>query len=180
MSNFGIGFGGGFGLGLVVGNPLQYPNINGFSPSWASIEFKFAGSPIVTVQSIDYAPSNDSKEVYGTNPNPLSVTRGKIANKAKAKMLLAEADTLLGALAAQDFTGNNAYGDIFFDVNVTYTESGFNQISDTLRGCRVYGVEQSSSEGPDAIMVTLDLRPLVILRNGRPMSSALLSAPQFP
>ena len=69
MSNFGIGFGGGFGLGLVVGNPLQYPNINGFSPSWASIEFKFAGSPIVTVQSIDYAPSNDSKEVYGTNPN---------------------------------------------------------------------------------------------------------------
>jgi hypothetical protein len=180
MANFGIP-----GLSFGVGIPLQYPLINGFAPSWASVEWRpvLGGVPlpiVITIQSFSYAPKNSAKEVRGTNPNPLAVTRGKIENSGKCKLLLLEADQLMAAIAAQDPTGNNAYGDVFFDVGITYAEAGSNIISDILRGCRIYEVTQDSSEGVEAIMVELDLRPLQILRNGRPMSSAVLSAPQFP
>lgn len=181
-NNFGVGIGLGIGaqIGFGTGTPLQYPLVNGFSYSWASIEFAFASSPIITVQSIDYEVTNEIKWVYGTNPNPLSQTRGKITNTAKAKMLLAEFNLLVSALGQNDPTGNNAYGDVFFDVNVTYSETGNNVISDTLRSCRVLTAKQSSAEGPEAIMVEFDLNPFQILRNGQPMSSAPLSAPPFP
>jgi hypothetical protein len=173
MANLGIG------LSLGLGIPLQYPLVNGFSYSWASVEFKFNNAPIITVQSIDYKITNDRKQPYGTNPNPLSKTRGKITNSCKVKILLLELDGFLGALAQNDPTGNNAYGDVFFEVDVTYSENGVGVIADTILGCTVNSVEQSSAEGPDALMVEMELQPLQILRNGRPMSSAILTAPQI-
>ena len=178
--NFGVGLGFSAQLGFGLGLPLQYPLVNGFAYSWASVEFKFAGSPIITIQSIDYKISNEAKQLYGTNPNPLATTRGKITNSAKCKILLAEGQALISALGQADPTGNNAYGDIFFDTNVTYAEAGNNVISDTLRYCRIYSFDQASAEGPEAIMVEFELNPLVILRNGQPMSSSPLGAPQFP
>jgi hypothetical protein len=182
MANFGIGIGLNFGVGI----PLQYPLINGFAPSWASIEAKpqiLGGAPLPvlqTIQSIDYEPGNNSKEVRGTNPNPLAVTRGEISNTGKFKILLYELNQFLLALAAVDPTGNGAYGDVFFDLQVQYAESGGPIITDSLRGCRIYKVSQSSSIGPDAIVKEVDLRPMQILLNGMPMSSAVLSAIQFP
>jgi hypothetical protein len=176
MANFGIG--GGFALGLGI--PLQYPNVNGFAYSWASVEFRFSGAPIVTVQSIDYKAVHRRKQPFGTNVNPLAKTRGQIDNTCKVKILLAELDQFLGALGALDITGNNAYGDVFFVTTVKYAEFGAPIIIDTLNGCTVDSVEQSSSEGVDAIMAEMELNPLQILRNGRPMSSQLLTAPQFP
>lgn len=181
-----IGFGIGLGLNFGVGQPLQYPLVNGFAPSWASIEFRpqiLGGAPlpvVITIQSVDYEASNNSKEVWGTNPNPLMVTRGQIANTGKCKMLLYEMNQFLIALGAADPTGNSAYGDVFFDVQVQFAEAGGPVITDSLRACRVYKLTQSMSVGADAIMVEADLRPLQILRNGQPMSSAILSAPQFP
>lgn len=163
-----------------VGVPLQYPLINGFSYSWASLEFKFLGSPIITVQSIDYAAKTERKQPYGTNPNPLSKTRGKLGNTAKVKMLAAEAYALIGALGALDPTGNNAYGDVFFNVTVSFSEAGQAVIVDTIVGCTVDTFEQSSAEGTDAIMIEMELNPLQILRNGQQASSAPLNAPQFP
>lgn len=182
MANFGIGIGLSFG----IGQPLQYPLINGFAPAWASIEVRpqiLGGSTlpvIITIQSVDYEVSNDSKEVRGTNPNVIAVTRGQISNTGKWKMLLYEFNQLAAALGSQDFTGNNGYGDIFFDVQVQFAEAGGPVITDSLRGCRIYKVTQSMAVGPDPIVVENDLRPLQILRNGQPMSSAVLSAPQFP
>ena len=176
----------GAGLTFGVGQPLQYPFVNGFAPSWASVEVRpqiLGGAQlpvIVAMQSIDYEAANDSKEVRGTNPNPLAVTRGEIANTGKCKLLLYECNQFLNALGNADPAGNFAYGDVFFDVQVQYSEAGGPVITDSLRGCRVYKVTQTAAVGPDAIMVELDLRPLQILRNGQPMSSAVLSAPQFP
>jgi hypothetical protein len=176
----------GAGLTFGIGQPLQYPFINGFAPSFASIEFKpkilgGASLPtIITMQSIDYDLSNDAKRIFGTNPNQLSVTRGEITNTAKCKMLLWEAANLRGALGAFDPTGNNAYGDVFFDVTVQFSEAGGPIITDQLRACRLYKAGRTSAVGPDAIMEELDLNPMLILLAGQPMSSSALSAPQFP
>jgi hypothetical protein len=176
----------GAGLTFGVGQPLQYPYVNGFAPSWASVEFRpqiLGGAPlpvIVTVQSVDYEVSNDSKEVRGTNPNPLAVTRGEVLNTGKCKMLLYEFNQFANALGSADITGNNAYGDVFFDVQVQFSEAGGPVITDSLKACRIYKVTQTMSVSADAIVVEIDLRPLQILRNNQPMSSAILSAPQFP
>lgn len=180
-----IGFNAGLSFG--VGQPVQYPNVNGFAYSWASVEVRpqilSAGGivplPImVAAQSIDYEPSNNAKEIRGANPNPLATTRGEIENTGKMKLLLLDLNNFLTALGDADPTGNNAYGDLFFNVTVTYAEAGSPIITDTLTGCRVYKVTQTGAVGPDAIMSEIDMRPILILRNGQPMSSAVLSAPQ--
>lgn len=176
----------GAGLSFGTGQPLQYPFVNGFAPSWASIEFQpqiVGGNtlPVIfTIQSIDYEVSNDSKQVYGTNPNPLAVTRGQISNTGKCKMLLYEFNAFVQQLANADPTGNSAYGDLFFNITCQFSEAGGPIITDQLLGCRCYKITQSMAQGAEAIMVEIELRPLQILRNGLPMSSAVLSAPQFP
>lgn len=176
MANTGINIGALVG---GVGAPISYPTINGVSYSWASIEFKFAGAPIVAVQSIDYKITRERKVTYGTNVNPLRKTRGKIQYEAKAKILLPELNEFLAALGNADPTGNNAYGDVQFEVDVTYSENGFSTISDKIMFCTVDAVEQSSSEGVDEIVREINLNPLMILLNSQPMSSIPLSAPQF-
>jgi hypothetical protein len=182
MGNLGIN------LGVLVGGigaPIQYPFINGFRPSWASIEFAFAFSggtasaPNFALQSIDYGITRERKKTRGTNVDPLGKTRGMIDYKCKIKMLLAEWNVLINQLGQQDPTGNFAYGDIFFQLTVQYAEPNTNLITDVIQGCTLDSSEQSSSEGADDIVVESELSPLKILRNGQPMSSQPLGAPNF-
>jgi len=158
--------------------------INGFRPSWASIEFKFnltgAGAPpMVAMQSIDYKMTRERKKTRGTNVNPLGKTRGTIDYTCKIKLLLAEFNLLIGQLGQLDTTGNNAYGDVFFELDITYSEANLPIVADTVQGCTIDSVEQSSAEGAEDIMVECELSPLLILRNGQPMSNQPLSAPNF-
>jgi hypothetical protein len=177
MANVGVNLGvsiGGFGL------PLQYPLINGVSYSWASIEFKFAGGPGITaVLSTDYKITRERKKTYGTNVNPLRKTRGKIDYSAKWKMALPEAYNLIGALGAQDPTGQNAYGDVFWVATITYSENGFSTINVVIEGNTLDTWENSHAEGVEEPVVEFESNPLRILVNGQPMSSIPLSAPQF-
>jgi hypothetical protein len=162
-----------------LGQPLQYPLINGFRPSWASIEFNIAGILNYSIQSAEYKATRTRKKTRGTAVNPIAKTRGSIDYDCKVKMLLAESMQLLAQLGSVDPTGNNAYGDIFFTMTVQYAEPNSNIITDTIMGCTVDTVEQSSSEGVEDIVIEHDFAPLLILRNGQPMSSTSIGAPQF-
>jgi hypothetical protein len=177
MANVGVNLGvtvGGFGV------PVQYPLINGVSYSWASIEFKFAGGPPITaVLSCDYKINRERKKTFGTNVNPLRKTRGKIDYSSKWKMALPEAYNLIGALGAQDPTGLNAYGDVFWVATVTYSENGFSTNVITIEGNTMDTWENSHAEGVEEPVVEFETNPLLILLNGQPMSSIPLSAPQF-
>lgn len=184
----------GFDVGVLTGglsDPLGYPLINGFRPSWASVEIKFnltgsGAAPNYAIQSVDYKATRERKATYGTNVNPLGKTRGKITYTAKVKMLLAEWNNLIAQLGQLDPTGNQGYGDVFFSLHISWTDpqpnilTGIgNLVEDILIGCTLDSAEQSSSEGPDDIVVESELTPLLILRNGLPMSSQPLGAPQF-
>jgi hypothetical protein len=68
---------------------------------------------------------------------------------------------------------------VFFGTTITYTENGFATITDSILYCTIDSVEQSTSEGVDEVAVEINLNPLLVLRNGQPMSSIPLSAPQF-
>lgn len=187
MANLGVN------IGVLQGGltaPLQYPFVNGFRPSWASIEFKISiaggapGSAIIGMQSIDYKISRERKKTQGTNVKPLAKTRGKVDFTCKIKLLLAEWTNLIAQLAAQDPTGNNAYGDVFFQLNVKYAEANMAIINDTILGCTIDSAEQSSADGSDDIMVESELNPLDILRSGPngvglSISNQVLGAPNF-
>lgn len=181
MANLGVN------VGVLVGGvgaPLQYPLINGYRPSWASIEFKFnltgAGSaPNYAMQSIDYKVTRERKKTRGTSVYPLAKTRGSVDFTCKIKILLAEFNQLIGQLGQLDPTGNNAYGDVAFELDVSYTEPAFTIVTDQILGCTIDSVEQSSSEGVEDIVIECELAPLQILRNGQPISSVPLAAPQF-
>jgi hypothetical protein len=180
MANLGIN------LGVVIGSvggPLGYPLINGVSYSWASIEFKFAGAVVTEVLSVDYKITRERKKTYGTNVNPLRKTRGKIDYSAKWKMCLPAFYNLLQGLGAQDPSGNFAYGDVFWEADITYTENGFNPILVIIRGNTMDSVENSHAEGVEEPVVEFETNPLMILLDSgagpQPMSSIPLSAPQF-
>jgi hypothetical protein len=177
----------GVNLGVTVGGvgtPLQYPNINGVGYSWASIEFKFAGGAAITeVLSVDYKITRERKKTYGTNVNPLRKTRGKIDYSAKWKMCLPAAYNLQQGLGAQDPTGNNAYGDVFWTATITYSENGFSTINVIIIGNTLDTWENSHAEGVEEPVVEFESAPLNILIDSgtgpQPMSSIPLSAPQF-
>lgn len=184
----------GIDIGLLSGglqSPLGYPLINGFRPSWASAEFKFnltgsGAAPNYSIQSVDYKATRERRITYGTNVNPLGKTRGKITYTGKIKMLLAEFNSLIAQLASLDPSGNQGYGDVFFSLHISWTDplpnpaTGIGSLTeDVLMGCTIDSVEQSSSEGAEDIVVESELSPLLILRNGLPMSAQPLGAPQF-
>jgi hypothetical protein len=178
----------GVDIGLIIGGSLSgainYPLINGFRPSWASAEFKFnltgsGAAPNYSMQSADYKLTRTRKKTRGTNVNPLGKTRGSIDYTCKIKMLLAEWNALAGQLAGLDPTGNNGYGDVFFTLHISWADPASVIIEDVILGCTLDTAEQSSSEGDDDIVVESELNPLLILRNGLPMSQQPLGAPQI-
>ena len=178
-----IGIGGGlsFGAGLFAGAiPMVYPLINGYRPSWASIEFKFNGTIVVAINKAKYGAKRTRTQPYGTNVNPLAKTRGKIAYNGNVTWLLTEYYNFIGILGAADPTGQNSYGDAFFGVDITYQDTGGGIIHDQLLGCTIDEDDSAHTEGAETLMVTTDLAPLLVLRNGQPMSSQPLAAPSFP
>jgi hypothetical protein len=173
-NNFNIG-----SLTGALGAPILYPLINGFRPSWASIEFQWGSTINYALQSIDYKAVRTRKKTRGTNVDPFSKTRGSADYDCKIKVLLSESDAFMAQLAQQDPTGQGAYGDVFFMVTVKYAEPSMAIITDTILGCTIDSIEQSSSEGVEDIVREHELSPLLILHNGRRMSSQLLGAPQY-
>ena len=181
MANFGIS------VGTLIGGasaPLQYPFINGFWPSWASIEFRFAiaggapSAPNPSLQSIDYKITTERKKTRGTNVKPFGKTRGSADFTCKIKMLLHEWNLLAQALAQQSTSGSS-FGTVYFNLQVQYAEANMAIITDTILGCTLDSSEQSSSDGVEDIMVESELNPLDILRNGLSVSDQPLGATQF-
>jgi hypothetical protein len=181
MANLGINTGTLIG---GAGQPLQYPFVNGFRPSWASIEFRTAlaggapSAPNPAFQSIDYKATTERKKTRGTNVKPFGKTRGTADFTCKIKMLLHEWNILAGQLAQLSTTGS-AYGTVYFQLQVQYAEANMTIITDTIIGCTLDTAEQSSSDGVEDIMVESELSPLDILRNGLSISDQPLGAPNF-
>jgi len=139
--------------------PIPYPYVNGVRHSFTSIELKLAGQTFVGFKSIDYSRKRDRTKVYGNSPDPLGKTRGKNSYDASVEVYLAEWNAFQVQLGA-------GYGDAFFTVTVTYSENGFDTISDVIQGCTMDSTEASNAEGSDPTTRKLDLSPLKILFNG--------------
>lgn len=135
---------------------ISYPLINGARHSFASIELKISTQIFVGFKSINYSRTRSRTLIRGNSPDPLGKTRGDNEYSADVEMYLAEANQLLTLLG-------KGYGDVFFPINVSYSENGFDTITDNLIGCTIDSTEASQSQGSDGLTRKFNLTPLKIL-----------------
>lgn len=139
--------------------PIAYPLINGVRHSFSSIELKLNGQIFLGFRSINYSRTRSRSFARGNSPDPLGKTRGENEYSADCEVYLAEWNLFQSQLGA-------GYGDVFFQVLVTYTENGFDSIQDVLNGCTMDSTEASNSQGPDPLVRKFNLSPVKILFNG--------------
>lgn len=140
---------------------ISYPLVKGHRFSYASIELKINGSPfpILGVKSINYSQELAPGDVWGTAPHKIGRTRGKNDAKADMEMLRLEWDQLRATLGA----GGVGYGEMAFDIMVTYSEKFSPVVTDKIIGARITNAEFSNSEGTDASMVKLTMNVIRII-----------------
>jgi len=161
--------------------PLQFPLINGFRYAWASVEIKLAGQVFYAVEA-NYSRKRQRQMVYVNHPDPVGKTIGKNEYVADITFLLSEFNSFEAALVLLSAASGTAaigsgYGNVFFDVLVTYNENGSDTILDTIRGCTLDGVERTMQEGPDAIKIKCEMSPLKIIFNNQDDLAFPLTAP---
>ncbi len=139
--------------------PISYPLINGVRHSFSSIELKLKGQIFVGFKSINYSRTRSRAFVRGNHPDPIGKTQGENEYSADCELYLAEWNKFQKDLGA-------GYGDLPFEVFVTYSANGFDTIQDVIRGCTMDSTEASNAQGPDASIRKFDMNPLKILFDG--------------
>jgi len=161
-----------------MASPISYPLVNGTRHSWASVEVKVAGQ-IFYVTSVNYSRKRNRTIVRENHPDPTAKTRGSNEYSSDIEMLLSEFNSLQAALIQQaNQQGlNGGYGDVFFQVVVSYSENGLDTVTDSILGCTLDSTEASNSEGTDPTKRKFELNPLKILFNGQDDLATPLQAP---
>lgn len=140
----------------MAASQISTPLINGQRHSFASIELKIGSLIFVGFKSVNYSRTRSRTLVRGNSPDPLGKTRGDNEYSADCELYLAEWNLLMQTLG-------KGYGDVSFSVNVTYSENGFDTITDNLIGCTIDSTEASQGQGSDALTRKINLSPLKIL-----------------
>lgn len=158
--------------------PIQYPLVNGLRHSFASVEIKVANQ-LFYATAVNYSRKRNRTLVRVNHPDPIGKTIGSNEYSADIEMLLAEYNALQAALInrAQQAGLGNGYGDVAFQVVVTYSTNGLDTVTDTIQGCTLDSTEASNAEGVDATKRKFELNPLKILFNGIDDLSVPLAAP---
>lgn len=142
-----------------MGTPISFPSINGLRHDWSSVEPKVNGQILQGIKSINYSMTREVSYVRGISPDPIGQTRGTNDYTCDAEVYLAEWNLLLSQLG-------DGWGDKFFQIQVSYAENGFDQITDLLVGCRLTGVEASQSQSGDPLVRKLTFKPTKIFYQG--------------
>lgn len=153
--------------------PISYPLINGHRYSFASIEARFNGIPFIGFSAINYKPSMKAGMVYGSRPQPIGRTRGKVEFTFDFEMYRLEFEVLKATLGA----GGIGFGETPFDTVVQYAEIPLypTVITDTIFAARIEEVDLSNADGTDPSKVKCTCSALGISLNGVPI--AFQSAP---
>lgn len=156
---------------------LSYPLINGVRHSFVSIELKLNNQIFVGFKSINYSRKRNRTMVRGNHPDPLAKTRGSNEYSADCEMYLAEFNLFQAALITTAQQQSLGYGDVAFQVLVSYSENGLDTIQDVINGCTLDETTASQSQGDDPLVRKLDLAPLKVLFNSVDDVTTPLQAP---
>ena len=140
---------------------IPYPMANGARASFVSIELKLKGQVFCGFTKIDYKRERERTDLYGNNVDPLGKTRGSNKFEGSCDLYLAEFIAFIMSVL-----GGPGYGDVFFGVDVTYSENGSDLVHDQLIGCTLDSTEASQAQGNEGLKRGVNLHPLKILFNG--------------
>lgn len=142
-------------------SPISYPLVNGARHSFVSIELNLNGSIFIGFKSINYTRTRSRSMAMGNHPDPIGKTRGTNEYKADCELYLAEWNQFV-----LDTLGGQGYGDRFFNILVTYNETGLDPIQDQLIGCTFDTSDAQNSQGNDPTVRKFDLNPVKIVYSG--------------
>ncbi len=146
-----------------MSDALVYPLVRGKRHGFVNITavFNLAGGKKVQmfIKSVNYGRTRSRGLVRGNHPDPIAKTIGENEYKASVEMALAEYRLLVAELGP-------GYGDVDFDLLVTYGLDGFETVTDEIIGCNLDDDDASNSQGPDPLMRKIDLSPLKIKMAG--------------
>lgn len=165
---------------------IAYPLINGTRHDFTSIELKVAGQIFVGFKSINYKRTRTRTMVMGNSPDPIAKTEGTNAYSCDFEMYLAEwklLKSILKKLAASQsgvvsgVSPGSGYGDVLFQIVVTYGSSAFDTTTDVINGCSADEVEASQAQGPDPLSRKVTVNPLKVIEDGDDDLGTVLQAP---
>jgi hypothetical protein len=137
---------------------LNYPEINGFAPSWSSVEIAIGGiKKIVASKSIKYRNPLTIGKGFGTSAHKIMRTRGQQEPTGTWEVYRSAWDMLLADGLA--IGGRFGFAEISLPIVVSYAEPSnpVMTVVDTLLGVRCHSPEVGGQEGTDPLSVTFEL-----------------------
>lgn len=141
--------------------------VNGNSHSWGSIVCKVAEETIFGFTGITYADKRERTEGYGMGPHqaPTRRSRGKYtADPSKLTGFAGAVQDLRNRLSER--SPIKSYGDVEFQVVLTYFETEELPLIVVLEKCVWTGNNASNEEGAELNKEEIEIKPLFIRRNG--------------
>jgi len=142
----------------VYSQILNYPDVNGFRPSWSSVEITVAGiKKVVASKSIRYQNPLTIGVMYGTSSHKIGRTRGQ-QNPTGTWEVYREA---WDQLTVDVFAANGRFGfaETIFPIKISYAEPSnpVMTVMDSLLGVRIHSPEVGGQEGTDALTVSFSM-----------------------
>lgn len=139
---------------------IEYPQINGFRPSWASIEIVINGKRYAGVKSINWKGGGEPGAVAGTGQVDIGRTRGKYKASGDMEIYLDEFEDIIKELG-------NGWQNKPIDIDTQWSEEGRATTHVQLRSVLLSEDDWSNADGTDASAVKLTLSMfLPVLTNG--------------
>ena len=149
---------------------VNVPLINGVYYAYADIIAKTsAGGQFYGFASINYTDKLERAYVRGTHRMPLGMSSGQYECTGDFELYLPQADSFRQFLALQG-GGTVGYMQVAFTFNVSYAAAPelapLPAITDTIVGAVITSVENSMTEGVDAIKNKFTFQAMQLIRNG--------------
>lgn len=153
---------------------IDFPQINGFFPSWAEIQCAMAGFDTDAIQSINFDDKVDIGDVYGAGPLKQGTTRGQAKpGVIKVAVLSDFSDTFEESLALNASDGQSISLVQFpFQIQWLKADGGYAQRN--FEGCRVQSVSEAKKIGNDAFVVEYELNVTRVTRESNGIERGLL------
>ena len=158
-------------MGVAVSQ--EYPVTNMVAPSWSDITFAFNLDGATTRMEVDIKEIKWSSKVEvgeqrgASGGRVLKRTTGAKTDEGSAVFYRSGLRSLIASLATAAPTRGiqKLVGMVPFTVVVLHTPPGSDEIFQVeLRGCRLLGLDSTSSEGTDAETVAVDLAPIEVVQ----------------
>lgn len=147
----------------------EYPELNGFAPSWADISTVINVAGGATLKDIDYRSINWTSTVERADQRGASGgrvikrTAGQLTHEGSCEYYKSGLRKLLAVLLQVAPTRGNQrlVSLVSFDIVILHSVPGDPEIyHEEMRGCRLSSFESAMTEGPDAEVVAMDLAPM--------------------